>query len=81
MEISDKFKDADVLYREPLRGQFHFSPREAGTTRMAPSTTTTANIISSFTQSVWLELWAACRWRWYRRDLVALGGTGWSRLA
>ena len=27
MEISDKFKDADVLYREPLRGQFHFSPQ------------------------------------------------------
>jgi fructan beta-fructosidase len=27
MEISDQLKDADALYREPLRGQFHFSPQ------------------------------------------------------
>lgn len=27
MEISDTLKDADALYREPLRGQFHFSPQ------------------------------------------------------
>ncbi len=27
METSDELKDADALYREPLRGQFHFSPQ------------------------------------------------------
>lgn len=27
IQTSDSFKDADRLYREPLRGQFHFSPR------------------------------------------------------
>jgi len=27
IEMSDKFKDAESLYREPLRGQFHFSPQ------------------------------------------------------
>ena len=27
LEMSDRFKDAESLYREPLRGQFHFSPQ------------------------------------------------------
>lgn len=27
IQTSDSFKDADRLYREPLRGQFHFSPQ------------------------------------------------------
>ena len=27
IQTSDTFKDADGLYREPLRGQFHFSPQ------------------------------------------------------
>ncbi len=27
METSDKLKDADAIYGEPLRGQFHFSPQ------------------------------------------------------
>ena len=27
MEVSDSLKDAGSLYREPLRGQFHFSPQ------------------------------------------------------
>jgi hypothetical protein len=27
IEQSDELKDAEDLYREPLRGQFHFSPR------------------------------------------------------
>ncbi|MEY3457115.1 MAG: hypothetical protein RL215_272 [Planctomycetota bacterium] len=27
IEQSDSLKDGDTLYREPLRGQFHFSPR------------------------------------------------------
>lgn len=27
IEVSDQVKDAEALYREPLRGQFHFSPQ------------------------------------------------------
>ena len=27
MKMSDRLKDADALYHEPLRGQFHFSPQ------------------------------------------------------
>jgi hypothetical protein len=47
IEQSDELKDADDLYREPLRGQFHFSPRRGWNNDPNGLVFSTANTTSS----------------------------------